>query len=102
MNDQHVARAYIFAAALAGSITSLAFMRWKEMTWSEIALTVFVGFAFAVFAVPWLAADIAGMDVDNTRTICGITYLGATGANALIPLAIRKLKKATGLEGDEA
>lgn len=102
MNEQHAIRLYIAAAALAGSITSLSFMRYKAMSWSEIGLTVFVGFSFAVFAVPWLAADMFGANVDNTRAICGITYLGATGANALIPLAIRRLKKLTGLEGEEA
>lgn len=102
MNDHYAARLYVFAAALAGSITSLAFMRYKTMSWGEIALTVFVGFSFAVFAVPWLAADMFGADVGSTRTICGVTYLGATGANALIPLAIRRLKKLSGLEGEEA
>lgn len=102
MNEPHFARLYVFAAALAGSITSLSFMRWEKMTWGEIALTIFVGFSFAVFAVPWLAADIIGADVGDTRAICGITYIGATGANALIPLAIKRMKKITGLEGDEA
>ena len=102
VNEHYAVRLYIAAAALAGSITSLSFMRYKTMSWGEIGLTVFVGFSFAVFAVPWMAADMLGADVDSTRTICGFTYLGATGANTLIPLAIRRLKKLTGLEGEEA
>lgn len=93
MNDSHFVKLYVLAAALAGAITSLAFMQWKQMAWSEIAFTVFVGFAFAVFFVPWIAADIAGLDIERTRVLCGAVYAGGTGANMLIPLLLKRGKK---------
>ena len=94
VNDQHdhARLAYIAMAALAGSITALSMQNWKSMPWSEVVLTVFVGMSFAIFAVPWLAHDWANIDIDNLRAICGVTYLGATGANVLLPLAIRKAR----------
>lgn len=101
MNEPHdqARLAYVAMAALAGSITALSFLPWKTMTWVEILLTLFVGFAFAIFGMPWLAADWARIDIDNLRVICGITYFGATGANIFIPLVIRKLKRQLNLEG---
>ena len=41
--------AYTIMAALAGAVTALAFRPWKKMTGLEIALTLFVGFSFAIF-----------------------------------------------------
>lgn len=101
-NNEHTRLAYVMMAAMAGSVTALSFLPWKTMSWAEIALTIFVGFAFAVFGVPWVAADVARMNIDNLRVICGITYFGATGANVFIPLIIRKLKKMLGLMEDAA
>lgn len=95
---EHTRLAYTAMAAMAGAITALSFMRWREMSWPEILMTVFVGSAFSIFAVPWLAADVGGMDIENLRVICGITYLGATGANIFIPIAIRRLRGLFGLE----
>lgn len=89
---------YTIFAAVAGAVTALSMLEWKRMTWQEITLTVFVGATFSLFAVPWLAADVAGVKIDNLRVICGVTYMGATGANILIPVAIRRLRGLLGLE----
>lgn len=97
-HGDHARLVYTGMAAVAGAITALSFMKWREMSWPEVTMTVFVGAAFSLFAVPWLAADVAGMDIENLRAICGITYLGATGSNILIPIAIRRLR---GLVGGE-
>jgi hypothetical protein len=94
----HARIVYITMAAIAGAVTALSFLSWKTMSWAEIGMTLFVGTAFAVFGVPWIAADWVRMDIENLRVICGITYFGATGANVFIPLIIRKLKKQFGLE----
>lgn len=98
MNDQqdHARIAYVAMAALAGAVTSLSFMPWKTMRWAEIGMTLFVGAAFAIFGVPWIAADWVHVDTTNLRALCGITYFGATGANVLIPLIIRKLRRQLG------
>ncbi len=99
MNDtDHARYFYVGMASVAGAITALSMLPWKRMSWSEILLTIFVGTTFSVFAVPWMAADLAGMNIDNLRVICGITYMGATGANILIPVAIRRLRGLLGLE----
>lgn len=85
-------------AAVAGAVTALSMLEWKRMTWPEILLTIFVGTTFSVFAVPWLAADLVGADIDSLRVACGITYMGATGANILIPVAIKRFRAFLGLE----
>jgi hypothetical protein len=97
-HGDHARLVYTGMAAVAGAITALSFMKWREMSWPEVMLTIFVGAAFALFAVPWIAADWAGMDLENLRAICGVTYLGATGSNILIPVAIRRFRAAVGGE----
>ena len=94
---------YIVMAALAGAITSLSFLRWREMKSSEILMTVFVGFAFAVITVPWLTIDILHLsNADSLRAGCALTYFGATCANAVIPVIITRVKKWAGkLSPDE-
>lgn len=92
MNDHdHQLRVlYISMAAIAGSVTALSLMPWKTMNWGEIALTLFVGSSFAAFAVPYLVGELWGVNLDNLRAACFFTYLGATGANAFIPILIRR------------
>ncbi len=101
MNEQQeqARMAYIAMAALAGAITSLSGMPWRTMSWPDIALTLFVGTAFAVFLVPWVASDWLHVDIRNLRAICAVTYLGATGANVFIPVLIRKVKRLLEVEG---
>ena len=104
-NDRRVL--YLAMSAIAGAITSLSFMPWKTMRWSEILMTVFVGCGFATFGVPYLVGDKLGIDMENLRAACFFTYLGATGANAFLPMLIRNglswLKRMTGPEkGGEA
>lgn len=99
-HNNHAGIVYIALAAVAGSITALSLLSWKTMSWGEIFMTLFVGTSFAVFGIPWLVVDLAGIEMDNLRVICGITYFGATAANVLVPLVIRKLKTMLGLEAN--
>lgn len=105
MTDQesHFRILYVAMAAVAGSVTSLSLVPWKSMAWGEIVLTLFVGSSFAAFAVPYLVGEIAGVDLNNLRAACFFTYLGATGANAFLPILIRRgkaiLERVFGKEG---
>jgi hypothetical protein len=103
-NDWLSAKAvYMVMAAIAGAITSLAFMPWKSMTMIERALSLFVGSSFALLFVPWAVADIMHVNIDAIRAACAVTYIGAVAAPALIPPLIRKLVKWGGLdEGGKA
>lgn len=94
MTDQesHFRILYIVMAAVAGSVTALSLLPWKSMSWGEVLLTLFVGSSFAAFAVPYLVGEIAGVDLNNLRAACFFTYLGATGANAFLPVLIRRSK----------
>ena len=89
---------YLIMAAIAGAITSLAFMPWKTMTVAERAISLFVGASFALFFVPWAVADIMRVDITAIRAACAVTYIGAVAAPALIPPIIRKLLKLGGLD----
>lgn len=84
---------YVAMAALAGSITALSLMAWRTMTWREIVMTILVGCGFAVFVVPYAVEQWGGVDLTNLRAICFFTYLGATGANAFVPIIIRRTTK---------
>jgi len=92
--ESHFRILYIAMAAVAGSVTALSLLPWKTMSWGEVALTLFVGSSFAAFAVPYLVGEIAGVDLTNLRAACFFTYLGATGANAFLPILIRRAKSA--------
>lgn len=95
MNEpqDHARMAYIAMATIAGSITSLSFMPWRTMKVADIVMTLFVGSGFAAFGVPYLVGDLAGIAIDNLRAICFFTYIGATGANAFVPVIIRWAKR---------
>lgn len=89
--DNPIARAvYIGMAAVAGAITALSFLQWREMTWGQILLTVFVGTSFAVFVVPWVTVDVLHVK-DSLRTACGLTYIGGAVANAVVPKIARRV-----------
>jgi|SRR6187402_1270656 len=90
---------YAAMAAFAGSVTALAFMRWKEMSRVEIFLAVFVGFSFAMFVTPWIAHLAFGVSEADARTTTGLTYVMATGSNTILPTLVRRLNRILGSEG---
>lgn len=89
---------YLALAAAAGSIVALHSMEWKKMSWAEIGFTLFSGFAVAIFAVPYLARVWLNLDMTDPQNACGVTFIGGTVWNSLMPLALRKIKKGLGLE----
>lgn len=93
---------YLILSAIAGSITSLAFLPWRKMSWMERGLTLFVGASFGLIFVPWAVADLMHVNIDALRAACAITYMGAIGANSLIPLILKKVRKVSGLEEEPA
>lgn len=99
-NDSWARTGYLIMAALSGAITSLSLTNFKTRTRGEIALTVFVGTAFAMFFVPWFTLDVLKINNDNLRTACGLTYLGGTVANALLPAIVKKIRTKFSLEDD--
>lgn len=88
---------YLGLAAAAGSIVALYSMEWKRMHPGEIGFTLLVGFLVAIFAVPYLA-ELVGLTMTNPRTACGVTFIGGTAWNVLMPLAINKAKRMAGVE----
>lgn len=90
--------AYMAVAAAAGSMVALHSMKWKEMTWTEISFTLAVGFMIAIFAVPYIAEHWMGLNMSNPREACGVTFIGGTLWNSIMPLAISKVKKTLGLQ----
>jgi hypothetical protein len=101
-SDPRLRMIYFLMAAFAGAVTALAFMKWQEMHWFERALTVFVGFSFAVFATPWLAHIVFGTSENDGHAIGFLAYLSASGSNILLPMAIRWLGRMFGQEKRDA
>lgn len=93
MIEQHdIKHIWLVMSAMAGAITALAQMRYKEMSWSDIGFTLFSGFGFAVFFMPWVAVKI-GVSPDDIRATNAVVYIGGTGWNILMPLAISKARQ---------
>jgi hypothetical protein len=88
-------------AAVAGAITALSLMDWQKMSWQLRAMTVFVGTAFAIFAVPLLVSSIAPFDNMKLKIACGATYFGGTFSNLAIPAIWKWITKKYGLESGE-
>ena len=98
INDSDMRHVWMVMSALAGAVTALAQMTYKEMTWVQIALTLFSGFGFAVFFMPSVAQWM-GIDEANIRATNAIVYIGGTGWNILLPFAIQKAKAGVALFG---
>lgn len=80
---------YTILAALSGAITSLAFMKWRDMDWMTIVLTIFVGFTFALFAAPYIAHNLIGINEGDARAVSMITYTSAAGAHIILPKVVK-------------
>lgn len=87
---------YTLFAAISGAITSLAFMKWKDMDWVTICLTLFVGFSFSLFVAPWMAHTLLRIDEGDARALSMLTYVAAAGAHALIPRLVNWVSNAIG------
>lgn len=92
---------YLTTAAIAGSVTALGAMRWRDMTRVEVALTLMTGFFFAIFVTPWIAHAWLGVAENDIRAVAGLTYVFGSASNILLPVVIRRLRKALG-EGEAA
>jgi hypothetical protein len=91
--------AYVGLAAIAGAVTALSFRGWKEMSRTEIAMTLFVSSCFAVFVVPWLAYSWFGPTPD-IRAMAFAIYVGGSGSNTFLPMIFRWASKRLG-NGEE-
>lgn len=80
-------------ASLAGAATAVSFMPWSKMRWAEIAMTLFVGSAFATFGVPYAVEKLTGIKLDNMQAVGFYMYIGATGVNVFLPIIIRGGKR---------
>jgi hypothetical protein len=85
-------------ASVAGAITALSFRPWKDMGPAEIGLALFVGASFAYFVGPWV---VQMMKPDDPRMQGAIYYVLASGSNAMIPLAVKKLSIFFGTRPEE-
>jgi hypothetical protein len=95
INDSDMRHLWMFMSAIAGAVTALAQMTYKEMTWVQISLMLFSGFGFAVFFMPLIAQSV-GIEETNIRATNAIVYIGGTGWNILLPFAIQKAKSLFG------
>jgi hypothetical protein len=100
--DENERRIVLIAmSAVGGSIVSLWSLDWKNMAWKEIAFTLFVGIAFAIFGVPYVVADWMHVDIGPLRIACGTTFFGAAFGVPLLPLLQRKAEKLLGLKKED-
>jgi hypothetical protein len=86
--DPIIRNIYLALTALCGSITALAYMRYKEMGWGEISLNLFIGLAFAFFVAPWAGHTILRINETDARALCMVTYVFAAGWPLILPRII--------------
>lgn len=79
---------WIMGAALAGAISALPSMRWREMDVWERTLTIFVGGAFAVFLTPLVVERF--VEKPGLQTVCAFTYIMGICGNAIVPVLIER------------
>lgn len=87
---------YTIFAALSGAITSLAFVKWKEMDFISICLTVFMSFTFSIYAAPYFAHLFFGINDNDPRAMQMVTYVSAIGAQSFLPAIILWARKKIG------
>lgn len=80
-------------AALAGALTALSYRPFRGMNALDIALALFVGASFAIFAGPWFVKIILGSGPQDARMVGALYYGLASGSNVLIPAFVRWLRK---------
>lgn len=85
---------YFAATALCGSITALAYMKYKEMGRVEIVLNLFIGLAFAFIVAPWAGHALLRISEADARALCMVTYVFAAGWPLILPRMINWGKKA--------
>lgn len=87
---------YVALAAVSGALTALGFVKWKDMSRSELWLTLVGGFSFAIFVTPWIAHEWFSVAESNTRALAALTYVFGSGSNILLPTIIRAIKRLLG------
>lgn len=101
--DETERRAVMIAlAAIGGSLASLWYLPWKTMPWKEIGFAFTVGFAFAIFGVPWIVADLFHVDIQPLRVACGTTFFGAAFGIPIMPRLLRKVEQWLRLNKEDA
>lgn len=88
-------------ASAAGAITALSFRPWRDMTFPQICMALFVGASFAFFVSPVILNVIFGKGPVDARQLGAVYYVMATGSNALIPAAVKWLGLKTFGKPDE-
>lgn len=102
-DNQLVRYLWIIGAALAGAISALPSMNWRQMDGWERLLTIFVGGAFAVFLTPIALERFSAKP--SLQTICAFTYIMGICGNAIVPVLIergRTIAKTWGKSGKDA
>lgn len=80
---------WLIMSALGGTMTALGQVKYRDMSWADIFLTLMSGVAFAVFFVKALAEHFT----TNADVVAAMVYLGGAGWNILLPAAILRAKR---------
>jgi len=91
----------MLTAALAGSFSALPTMSWRTMGYGERFMTIFVGFAFAVFLTPVVVKYVFRISETDTSTLCAFTYVMGLCGNAIVPIVIERGRKIANSWGEK-
>ena len=80
---------WLIMSAIGGTLTALGQVKYKEMTWADIAFTLISGMAFAVFFMKAVAEHFT----NNSDFVAAAVYIGGAGWNILLPAAILRVRR---------
>lgn len=86
---------YPITAAIAGSISALSLRSLEGLTRGQLSLSIFTAFTFSYYTGPLAIALLLRWTTD-THIQGALYYVLASGANILIPKAIRSVSRIFG------
>lgn len=91
---------WIILASLAGSVTSIAFRPYKEMSWKDIVLAFIVSSTFAIFVgsaiAEYVAVKLFGKGPINLKAYGAVMWFMAAAAYFIIPVLFARAKRWVG------
>lgn len=88
--------AWIWLASIAGAVTAMSFQQYKDLTWRERSMLVFVGIVFAVFVGPLIVGWLFGAEKPDSKIVGASYYIIAMSANVIIPKLLKAVEALAG------
>lgn len=87
--SEMIEKLWVAAAALAGSIVSLAFDAQQTLALKGKIFTIFVGFTFAVFVGPVIVRAVFGPQPADSQLVGALYFFMSASSMTLLPMLLK-------------